>query len=271
MPSKESPIGIFDSGVGGLSVWREVARLLPCEDILYFADSIHLPYGERSLEEVKAFSEAITEFLMEKGAKVVVVACNTASAAALYDLRARFPIPIVGMEPAVKPAVSLTKTGKIGVIATKATFQGLLFQRLVERFGQGVEIYTQACPGLVEMVEEGLLNGREAEEKVKGYLEPLLDRGVDVLVLGCTHYPFLRETIERVTGPGLTIVDPSEAVARQVKRVLESQGLLKEEGEGHYTFFTSGNPDKFRKILQMFTGAEGPVLKATWAEGKVKV
>ncbi len=271
MAERDNPIGIFDSGVGGLSVWREVIRLMPSEDILYFADSAHLPYGERSLEEVRAFSEAITDFLVEKGAKVVVVACNTASAAALYHLRARFTIPIVGMEPAVKPAVSLTRTGKIGVIATKVTFQGLLFQRLVEKFGQGVEIYTRACPGLVEMVEEGLLNGREAEDRVKEHLEPLLEKGIDVLVLGCTHYPFLKETIEKVAGPKITIVDPSEAVARQVKRVLESHGLLKGEGKGHYAFFTSGDPEKFKKILLRLTGFEGPVLKVTWMEGKVKV
>ncbi len=270
MPAKDDPIGIFDSGVGGLSVWREVARLLPSEDILYFADSAHLPYGERSLEEVKAFSEGITEFLVDRGAKVVVVACNTASAAALYHLRERFSIPIVGMEPAVKPAVSLTKKGKIGVIATKATFQGLLFRRLVERFGQGVEIHTRACPGLVEMVEEGLLNGQEAEARVREQLEPLLREGIDVLVLGCTHYPFLRETLEKVVGPGVTIVDPSEAVARQVKRVLEERWLLREGGrEGRYTFFTSGEPDRFRKILQMLVGVSGPVSGVEWAGGKV--
>jgi glutamate racemase len=270
LPFKDNPIGIFDSGVGGLSVWREVARLLPCEDIVYFADSAHLPYGERSLEEVRAFSEGITEFLIGEGAKVVVVACNTASAAALYSLRERFPIPIVGMEPAVKPAVSLTKSGRIGVIATKATFQGLLFQRLVERFGQGVEIYTKACPGLVEMVEEGLLNGKEAEERVKAHLEPLLEKGIDVLVLGCTHYPFLRETLEKVVGPGVSIIDPSEAVARQVKRVLESNGLLREEGgKGRYSFFTSGEPERFRGILRLLIGLEGPVFGVRWEGGKV--
>lgn len=272
MPSKQGPIGIFDSGVGGLSVWREVARLLPFEDILYFADSAHLPYGERSLEEVRAFSEAITGFLIEQGAKVVVVACNTASAAALHYLRERFSIPIVGMEPAVKPAVNMTKNGKIGVIATKVTFQGILFQQLVERFGQGVEIYTKACPGLVEMVEEGLLNGQEAEEKVKAQLEPLLKEGIDVLVLGCTHYPFLQKTLEKVAGPGVVVVDPSEAVARQVRRVLEGHGLLREEGpRGRYTFFTSGDPEKFGKILQKLTGLSGPVVKVTWVGGKVTV
>ncbi len=272
MPSKQDPIGIFDSGVGGLSVWREVVRLLPSEDVLYFADSAHLPYGERSLEEVRAFSEGITEFLIERRAKVVVVACNTASAAALYHLRERFSVPIVGMEPAVKPAVNLTKTGKIGVIATRATFQGLLFRRLVERFGQGVEIFTKACPGLVEIVEEGLLNGREAEAKVRMQLEPLLREGIDVLVLGCTHYPFLREIIEKVVGPGVTIVDPSEAVARQVKRVLEIHGLLREEGgEGQYAFFTSGEPDKFRKILQILVGISGPVFGVAWEGNKVTV
>ncbi len=272
MPSRQDPIGIFDSGVGGLSVWREVVRLLPSEDVLYFADSAHLPYGERSLEEVKAFSEAITEFLLEKGAKVVVVACNTASAAALHHLRERFSIPIVGMEPAVKPAVSLTKTGRIGVIATKATFQGLLFRRLVERFGQGVEIYTRACPGLVEMVEEGLLNGQEAEDRVRAQLSPLLEEGIDVLVLGCTHYPFLREALEKVVGPSVIIVDPSEAVARQVRRVLEGNGLLKEEGgKGRYAFFTSGDPERFRRMLRMLVGISEPVFGVAWEGRKITV
>ena len=266
----DNPIAIFDSGVGGLSVWKEVVRLLPGESVIYFADSAHLPYGEKTQEQVRAFSEGIVSFLLEQGAKLVVVACNTASAAALYYLRERFPIPIVGMEPAVKPAASRTRTGKVGVIATRVTFQGLLFRRLVERFGAGIEIYTCACPGLVEMVEEGILDGREAELKLREHLEPILVKGIDVLVLGCTHYPFLKEAMAKVTEPGVEIIDPSEAVARQVKRVLEREGLLREgAGEGQYRFYTSGSPEKFSRILHKLVGRKGPVFKAVWERGRL--
>ncbi|HDN79732.1 MAG: glutamate racemase [Chloroflexi bacterium] len=268
----DRPIGIFDSGVGGLSVWKEVVRLLPEENVIYFADSAHLPYGERSQEEVKAFSEAIVAFLVEQGAKLVVVACNTASAAALYYLRERFSIPIVGMEPAVKPAAKQTHTGKIGVIGTKVTFQGLLFKRLVERFSKDVIIHTCACPGLVEMVEEGILNGQEAEERLRDYLLPMLAEGIDVLVLGCTHYPFLRGVIEKVAGPKVKVIDPSEAVARQVKRVLEREGLrCTRTRQGEYRFYTSGSPEKLAHFLRRLLGIESPVFQVKWEGLSIKL
>lgn len=266
----DNPVAVFDSGVGGLSVWKEVVRLLPDENVIYFADSAHLPYGEKSQEQVRAFSEGVVSFLLERGAKLVVVACNTASAAALYYLRERFSVPIVGMEPAVKPAASRTRTGRIGVIATRVTFQGLLFRRLVERFGKGVEIYTRACPGLVEMVEEGILDGREAEVKLREHLDPILARGIDVLVLGCTHYPFLKDAIAKVAGPDVEVIDPSEAVARQVRRVLEREGLRRSGGgEGERWFYTSGSPEKFSRILLKLVGVEGPVFKAVWRGGRL--
>jgi len=194
-------IGIFDSGVGGLSVWREIARQLPLEDTLYLADQAHVPYGSRSLNEVREHSEGITRFLLGWGAKIIVVACNTASAAALHHLRRTFPdVPFVGMEPAVKPAVERTRTGVVGVIATQATFQGELFASLLERYAGDVGVLIQACQGLVEAVEAGALDTPETEALLRHYLTPLIEAGADQLVLGCTHYPFLRPLIERVVG-----------------------------------------------------------------------
>ena len=185
-------IGVFDSGVGGLSVLRHVRAQLPAADLLYLADTAHVPYGPRSLAEVRGFSAAITRFLRARGADVIVVACNTASAAALKPLRAAFPdVPFVGMEPAVKPAAEQTRSGVVGVLATPATFQGELFNSVVERFAQGVRVIPQVCPGLVEQIEAGALNTPATEQMLRGWVEPLLAQGIDALVLGCTHYPFV--------------------------------------------------------------------------------
>jgi len=269
--SDTRPIGVFDSGVGGLSVLREILRQLPCENTIYFADAAHLPYGPRPLQEVQRFSVGITRFLLDRGAKLIVVACNTASAASLYHLRERFSVPIVGMEPAVKPAVERTRARKVGVIATKATFQGELFARLVERFATNVQIFTQVCPGLVEQVEAGLLNGRETEEMLRRYLSPLVEAGIDSLVLGCTHYPFLKHAIERVVGPQVAVIDPSPAVARQVGRVLAREGLLNRgPGEGKRLFYTSGEPRALARMLKRLLGREGEVRGVRWEGDQVK-
>lgn len=218
-------IGLFDSGVGGLSVWREVVRRLPREHTLYIADQAHVPYGSRQSAEVRAFSEGITRCLLDAGASVIVVACNTASAAALHDLRARFPdVPFVGMEPAVKPAAEHTRTGVIGVLATPATFQGDLFASLLDRYGGGVRVLTRPCPGLVAAVEAGALDGPATEALLRSHLEPMLAAGIDQLVLGCTHYPFLAPVISRIVGPGVAVLDPAPAVARQTARVLARLG-----------------------------------------------
>lgn len=250
--STAAPIGVFDSGVGGLSVWREIVRQLPAEDTLYFADQAHIPYGQRPLEEVRRLTEEITRFLLAQGAKLIVVACNTASGAALHTLRETFPeVPFVGMEPAVKPAVEHTRTGIVGVIATPATFQGDLFAGLLRRFGNGFDIHTQACPGLVEVVEAGALDTPETEALLRQYLVPLLDAGIDQLVLGCTHYPFLRQAIQRVVGPDVALIDPAPAVARQVERVLARRDqLAPAEQTGHHQFYTSGDPEKFAAMAR---------------------
>lgn len=216
----ETPIGIFDSGLGGLTVLAEARRLLPGADLVYVADRARAPYGERSLDEVRSFAEEITRTLVAAGARIVVLACNTASAAALHSLRRDHPdISFVGMEPAVKPAVEATRSGVIGVLATPATFQGELFASVVDRFAGAAQVIPMACPGLADRVEAGLVDGPETEGLVRTYVDPLLAQGVDTLVLACTHYPFLVPVIRRVAGPATTVLDPTGAVARQVARV----------------------------------------------------
>jgi glutamate racemase len=256
-------IGVFDSGVGGLSVWREIVRELPDVPTLYVADQAHVPYGPRPLEEVRRFAEGITRFLLAQGATVVVLACNTASAAALRHLRAVFPqVPFVGMEPAVKPAVQRTRNGRVGVIATPATFQGELFASLLERFARDVRVIPQVCPGLVEAVEDGALDAPETEALLRTCLTPLLEAGIDELVLGCTHYPFLQPLMERIVGPGVEIVDPAPAVARQVRRVLENCSAGYQPARP--TFYTTGDPARFASALERLVGVEAEVRSLCW-------
>jgi glutamate racemase len=263
-------IGVFDSGVGGLSVWREIARQLPHYDTLYVADQAHVPYGPRPMDEVRGFAEEIARFLLEEGSRVIVVACNTASAAALHHLRAAFPqVPFVGMEPAVKPAALNTRTGTVGVIATPATFQGELFASLLERFAAGVRVLTQVCPGLVEAVEAGALDTPETERLLRACLEPLLTAGIDELVLGCTHYPFLRPAIERVVGPAVEIIDPAPAVARQVERVLAQHSGMERRPPPRHIFCTSGDPAAFAATAERLLGTSVQVEPLSWQGGRL--
>ncbi|MGE5154279.1 MAG: glutamate racemase [Bdellovibrio bacteriovorus] len=237
------PIGVFDSGVGGLTVLREIRRELPHEDLLYVADSGHAPYGDKPMDAIEARAVMITEFLLEQGAKAVVVACNTATGAAARLLRTRYPVPIIAMEPAVKPAVAQTRSGVVGVLATRRTLESHNFSVLMERIGSGTEVLLQPCPGLVERVEEGDLDGDYTRSLLAEYLQPLLERGADTLVLGCTHYPHLIPLIGRLTGTEVTVLDSGAAVARQVRRRLESLGLLAAAGRpGTERFWTSGCP-----------------------------
>ena len=220
--SNSSPIGIFDSGIGGLSVWREIARQLPHEDTIYFADQIHIPYGPRSLQEIRSFSEAITRFLLKRGSKIIIVACNTASAAALKHLRATFPdVPFVGMEPAVKPAAETTRTGVVGVLATPATFQGELFASVVERFANGVQLVKETCPGLVQQVEAGRLNTPDTRSMLDRFLQPIREANADAIVLGCTHYPFVIGLIRDMQGilAGLKILSTTISFVSGTLRV----------------------------------------------------
>jgi glutamate racemase len=261
-------IGVFDSGVGGLSVLAELRIVAPAARLLYFADSAHVPYGPRPLAEVRGFSFAIADFLVAQGAQAIVVACNTASAAALHELRARLQAPVVGMEPAVKPAAEQSHSGVVAVLATPATFQGALFASVVERFAHGVEVIAQVCPGLVEQIEAGELDAPATERMLRGWIEPLLARGIDALVLGCTHYPFVRPLIERICGPGVRVIDPSAAVARQAVRVLAARPAQADDerpGEDAGTlYFTSGDTACFERTLERLGAPAGAVAGVRW-------
>lgn len=249
------PIGVFDSGVGGLSVLREIRRELPHEDLIYVADSGHAPYGERSEKFVAARSVAVVQFLLRRKAKAIVVACNTATGAAVTDLRARFPVPIVAIEPAVKPAAQATRSGVVGVLATRRTLCSENFQRLLKRYSADVKILAQPCPGLVERVEAGALNDDGTRALLEHYVAPLLQRGADTLVLGCTHYPFLAPLLRDLAGPEVTLIDPALAVARQLRRRLEQHGIGSHADQpGKEEFWTSGSPIHARTLLSRLWG-----------------
>lgn len=258
------PMGVFDSGIGGLSVLRALVRQLPGEDMLYFADTANCPYGARPRAEIERLSHAVAKFLVTHDAKLVVVACNTASAAALPALRARFDIPFVGMVPAVKPAAARSVTRKIGVLATAGTVQGALYSEVVERFANGVEVYTQVGHGLVELVEAGEVSGERVEAVMDGYLQPMLSAGVDTLVLGCTHYPFLMPAIEHVSAGQLVVVEPSAAIAAQAGRVLAEYGRLNSASQGRQVYYTSGDPEQFSASLTRLCGVTGEVQWVRW-------
>jgi glutamate racemase len=254
-------IGIFDSGVGGLSVLRAIRERLPAQAVLYLADQAHVPYGPRPMEEVYAFSEAITRYLLGQGARLIVVACNTASAAALYPLRAAFPdIPFVGMEPAVKPAAEVTHSGVVGVLATPATFQGALYASVVERFASGVTVLQDVCPGLVGRIEAGDLDGPQTRAILEKALRPMLARGMDTVVMGCTHYPFVIPVIQEICGAGVRVIDPAPAVARQTARVLAANGLLSPPGADApaIRFLTTGLAEPFKALLACLLDGSSP-------------
>lgn len=242
-------IGLFDSGVGGLSVLREVRALLPGADLVYLADQAHNPYGERSLDDVRALAGRAAAHLIARGASTVVVACNTASAAALRRLREAHPsVPFVGMEPAVKPAAAATRSGVVGVLATPTTFQAEVFDDLVGRFAAGIDVRAHPCPGWADMVER---DGGDADSGVIArHVRPVVDAGADTLVLACTHYAFIAAQIAAAAGPDVTIIDPAAAVARQVARVAG------ESGAGTSTYLTTGDPVRFAGQIRTLLGIE---------------
>lgn len=233
------PIGVFDSGVGGISVLKHIHELLPHEDLLYFADSANAPYGNKTPEFIRERAFALSDFLIDKGAKAIVVACNTATAAAISALRERYSIPIIGMEPAVKPAAAATKSGVIGVLATVGTLKSAQFAALLDNYGQNVKVVTEGCPGLVECIERGELATPETRKLLEGYIQPLLDAGADTIVLGCTHYPFVKPLIQEIAGSEVTLIDTGTAVARQLEKRLVEQLLLTEVGGGTVSFQTN--------------------------------
>ncbi len=270
--SKAAAIGVFDSGVGGLSVLRAIRQQLPSQPVIYIGDQYHVPYGQRSLEEVRQFSTEVTKFLLARGAKLIVVACNTASAAALHSLRAEFPdVPFVGMEPAVKPAAEQTHTGVVGVLATYATFQTALYASVVERFANGVTLLQDPCIGLVGEIEKGNLSGDETRRILKNILDPMLAKGIDTVVLGCTHYPFVIPLVQEIVGSDVRVIDPAPAVARQTKRLLEEHGWLAQGNEpAGVEYFTSGDPAGMQKLLPLFIGEQGNVKQAKWIDGRMQ-
>jgi glutamate racemase len=263
-----APIGIFDSGVGGISVLRAIRRQMPEESIRYFGDQGHVPYGSRSMEQIQDFSEAITRFLLEQGAKLIVVACNTASAAALTSLRGKFPnIKFFGMEPAVKPAAEHTQTGKVGVLATPATFQGALYASVVDRFASGVELFPETCPGLVQQIEQGNLDGEEPRKILEDALLPMLEKNIDTVVLGCTHYPFVIPLIQQIVGDGVRVIDPAPAVAEQTGRLMQANEMRNNSGtKGAVKFYTSGDPDVLKSLLPLLMGEAGEVQRVEWVD-----
>ncbi len=274
------PIGVFDSGIGGLTVLRAIHQLMPDEPLLYLADQAHVPYGPRPLEEVRHFSEAITRYLLDQEARLIVVACNTASAAALKYLRSIFPeVPFVGMEPAVKPAAEHTRSSVVGVLATPATFQGELYASVVERFGQGVKLLQHTCPGLVTQIESGLLEASETRRILEEALQPMLKQGIDTVVLGCTHYPFVIPLIQQIAGPGVRVIDPAPAVARQVQRLLVATRLLdlnliieaEKSGKPRHLlhFATTGDAARLESMLPDLLGEKAFVESLTWQAGKL--
>lgn len=214
-------IGVFDSGIGGLSVLREIYKACPTESTLYFADQQHIPYGSQSEADVQRFSDQICHYLIGQGANIIVVACNTATAAAIDWLRQRYPnMLFVGMEPAIKPAVALTKSGKIGVLATAGTFKSQRYAHLMGRYAQDVQLFQNSCIGLVGQIESGHTADPKTKEMLESFIRPMLEQGIDTLILGCTHYPFVQSLIQQIVGPNVQIIDPAPAVAKQTQRLL---------------------------------------------------
>lgn len=251
---KAGAIGVFDSGVGGLSVLRHIREVLPNERLIYVADSGHVPYGDKSREYIEARSLIIARFLRQQGADAIVIACNTASAAAAASLRSQFDMPIIAMEPAVKPAVAASRNGIVGVLATSGTLASARFAALLERYAGEGEVITQGCPGLVEQVEKGDLNSPVTRELIERYTKPLLARGADTLILGCTHYPFLTAIIAEVVGSNIALIDTGAAVARQLQQRIQTELRPRLPGVASSEFFTSGGAIHATRIMSILWG-----------------
>lgn len=263
METLSPSIGVLDSGIGGLSVLRQIHRLLPDHPTLYFADQAHLPYGPRPADETRAYVEAITRFLLARGAAVIVLACNAASAASLLPLRQQYPhVPFVGMEPAVKPAAEATRTGVVGVLTTRTTADGPLYRRVLEHHAAGVRVITQIAPELVHIAETGSQHTLASREAIRRSVQPLVEARADHIVLACTHFPFLSEAIQEIAGQQVRLVDPAPAVARQAARVWPP-GLTPQPMPNVY--FTSGDATAFQAMLKQLTGAEAEVRQADGA------
>ena len=259
--SFHNAIGVFDSGVGGLSVLRAIRAAMPAEHLVYVADTGHAPYGDQSSAHITQRTLTVGNWLAEQGVKAITIACNTATVVAAKTLREQTHLPVVAIEPAIKPAVALTRSGVVGVLATRQTVQSDAVARLVATYGADKQVLLQACPGLMEQVEQADLHSPQTEALLREFIAPLLAQGADTLVLGCTHYPFLRDTIARVAGEGVTLIDPAEAVARELKRRLhETHALQDGTGQGSVSFYTSGDVAQVQKAVAHLWDASVQVL-----------
>lgn len=245
----ENPIGLFDSGIGGTSIWKEVHALMPYENTIYLADSKNAPYGLKSKDEIIALSCKNTEFLLENNCKIIVVACNTATTNAIKELRAKYDVPFIGIEPAIKPAALQSKTQKIGILATKGTLNSELFHKSVANHPD-VTIIEQIGHGLVQLIENGDMNSAEMEELLKSYLNPMVEKNIDYLVLGCSHYPYLIPQIKKIIPSQIKIIDSGEAVAKQTQKILEQNNLLNlSKRKSSQIFYTNSEPEVLKTIL----------------------
>lgn len=244
------PIGIFDSGVGGTSIWKEVAKMLPHEHTIYLADSTNAPYGEKSKEEILRLSIKNTEYLVQRGCKIIIVACNTATTNAIDHLRSHYSVPFIGIEPAIKPAALQTKTKKVGVLATKGTLSSSLFHNTSKLFAEGITVFEQEGKGLVELIEAGKIDTEEMRNLLSTLLEPMLEENMDCLVLGCTHYPYLVPVLKEILPNNVNIIDSGEAVARQTKTILEQKNLqTKVNGNPERIFYTNGDVTVLKDLI----------------------
>jgi glutamate racemase len=247
---KNNPIGLFDSGVGGTSIWKEVHALLPHENTIYLADSKNAPYGLKTKDEIIHLSCKNTELLLEENCKIIVVACNTATTNAIKELRAKYDVPFIGIEPAIKPAAIQSKTQTIGILATKGTLSSALFHENVAKH-PNVTIIEQIGHGLVQLIENGDLDSLEMKELLESYLLPMVEKNIDYLVLGCSHYPYLIPQIKKIIPPSIEIIDSGEAVAKQTKKILEEQQLLNDSNNNaSQIFYTNSNPKVLKKIVK---------------------
>ena len=254
-----NPIGIFDSGLGGLSIWKDIQKLLPNEEFYYLADSLHAPYGDKSPEDILSLSIKNTEFLLDLNCKLIVVACNTATTNAISYLRAHYSVPFIGIEPAIKPAALNTKTGKVGVLATKGTLGSSLFHHTASNHAAGITIIDQIGTGLVPLIEAGDATSDDTRRLLLKYLTPMLDAGVDHIVLGCTHYPFLMPLLNELLPNDIRVLDCGMAVARQTHKVLQEENLLNTSAQpGSSHFYTNKSPDILEKMLNQLN-AQGEV------------
>lgn len=258
----EQPVGVFDSGVGGLSVLREIRQLLPAESLLYVADSGFVPYGDKPPELIIERSRHIADFLLAQGAKCLVLACNTATAVAVADLRERYAVPIIGMEPAVKPATQATRSGVVGVLATTGTLRSARFAALLDRFAGSVQVVTQPCPGLVECVERGEIDSAPLAQLLLDYTRPLLDAGCDTLILGCTHYPFLKPLLQRLLPADIQLVDTGPAVARQLSSKLNEYSLAAAGPPRPAQFWSSGDARLLQGVLPILWDETVPAVQS---------